>query len=216
MADAGQVFDKFLKLPDYQKLITLGVVIALLAVGYYYGIHAPKVIELEAKQQELTKLNAQYSEQQRVLANIENFRQELREMQGQFKEALKQLPNSSEIPALLSNISALALESGLEIVLFKPAPQTAKGFYADIPVAMQVRGNYHDIGYFFDKVAKLDRIVNIEDISMKKSSKKSSSTQDDIRLEAKFSTVTFKFLDETKVKKSPKGKKRKKGKRKKK
>ena len=67
MADAGQVFDKFLKLPDYQKLITLGVVIALLAVGYYYGIHAPKVIELEAKQQELTKLNAQYSEQQRVL-----------------------------------------------------------------------------------------------------------------------------------------------------
>ena len=215
MADAGQVFDKFLKLPDYQKLITLGVVIALLAVGYYYSIHAPKVIELEAKQQELTKLNAQYSEQQRVLANIENFRQELRVMQVQFKEALKQLPNSSEIPALLTNISTLALESGLEIVLFKPAPQLAKGFYADIPVAMQVRGNYHDIGYFFDKVAKLDRIVNIEDISMKESRKKSKAVQDNIRLDAKFSTVTFKFIDETKVKKSSKGKKGKKGKRRK-
>ena len=135
-------------------------------------------------------------------------------MQTQFKEALKQLPNSSEIPALLTNISTLALESGLEIVLFKPAPQLAKGFYADIPVAMQVRGNYHDIGYFFDKVAKLDRIVNIEDISMKNSRKKSKAVQDDIRLDAKFSTVTFKFLDETKVKKSSKGKKGKKRKRK--
>jgi len=172
MADAGQVFDKFLKLPDYQKLIALGVVIVLLCVGYYYGIHAPKVLELETKQQELTKLNAKYSEQQRVLANIENFRQELRDMQEQFKDALKQLPNSSEIPALLSNISSLAQESGLEITLFKPAPELAKGFYADIPVSMKVRGNYHDIGYFFEKIAKLDRIVNIENISMKASRKR--------------------------------------------
>ena len=62
-------------------------------------------------------------------------------MEAQFEEALKQLPNSSEIPALLSNISALAQESGLEIVLFKPAPELAKGFYADIPVAMEVKGN---------------------------------------------------------------------------
>jgi Tfp pilus assembly protein PilO len=79
---------------------------------------------------------------------------------------------------------------------------------------MQVRGNYHDIGYFFDKVAKLDRIVNIEDISMKKSSKKSSALQADIRLDAKFSTVTFKFIDESKVKKSSKGKRGRKRKKK--
>ncbi len=215
MADAGQVFDKFFKLPDYQKFIILGVLIALLAVGYYYGIHAQKVVELEAKQQELTKLNAKYSEQQRVLANIEQFRAELRDMQEQFKEALKQLPNSSEIPALLSTISSLAQESGLEIVLFKPTPELAKGFYADIPLSMEVRGNYHDIGFFFDKVAKLDRIVNIEDISMKAPRAKSKGSQDATRLEAKFSTVTFKFLDENKVSKSKKGKKKKKRKKRK-
>ena len=79
-----------LHLPDYQKMIALGVLIALLAVGYYYVSHAPKALELEAYQQELTKLNAQYSEQQRVLANIENFRQELRGMQAKFEEALKE------------------------------------------------------------------------------------------------------------------------------
>ena len=164
MADAGQVLDRILKLPDYQKMIMLGAVVLLLAAAYYYGLHAPMVVELDAKKQELTKLNAQYSEQQRVLANIDNFRQELRQMQVQFEESLKQLPNSSEIPALLSNISGLAQESGLEIQLFKPAPEVAKGFYADIPVAVEVRGDYHDIGYFFDKVSNLDRIVNIENI----------------------------------------------------
>jgi len=212
MADAGQMLDKFLKLPDYQKLISLGAVIALWVVGYYYGIHAPKALEYETKQQELIKLRAQHSEQERVLANIENFRQELRAMEAQFKEALKQLPNSSEIPALLSNISALAQESGLEIVLFKPAPELAKGFYADIPVAMEVKGTYHDIGYFFDKISNLDRIVNIENIAMQASRKKSKGSQIDNRLDAKFSTVTFKFMDEVQAPAAAKGKKGKKGK----
>jgi len=214
MADAGQMFEKFLRLPDYQKLIALGTVIVLLVVGYYYGIHAPKVLELETRQNELTKLNAQYSEQQRVLANIDNFRRELRVMQGQFEESLKQLPNSSEIPALLSNISALAQESGLEILLFKPAPELPKGFYADIPVAMEVRGNYHDIGYFFDKVASLDRIVNIENITMNPAKKQGKNVQTDSRLSAKFTIVTFKFIEEVKapVAKGKKGKKGKKSK----
>ena len=212
MADAGKIVDKFLKLPDYQKFCMLGAVIVLLFVGYYYGIHASKVLELESKQQELIKLNAQHSEQVRVLANLENFRQELRDMQAQFEEALKQLPNSSEIPALLSNISTLAQESGLEILLFKPAPELAKGFYADIPVAMEVKGNYHDIGYFFYKVSKLDRIVNIENISMQPARSQSKGTQFDNRLAAKFSTVTFKFIDEVKAPVAAKGKKGKKGK----
>lgn len=212
MADAGQMVDKFLKLSDYQKLFLLGALIVLLAVGYYYGIHAPKILDLEAKQQELIQLNAKHSEQVRVLANIENFRQELRGMQAQFDEALKQLPNSSEIPALLSNISSLAQESGLEIQLFKPAPELAKGFYADIPVAMEVRGNYHDIGYFFYKVSNLDRIVNIENIFMQPSRKKAKGAQIDHRLEAKFSTVTFKFIDEGQAPVDAKGKKGRKGK----
>lgn len=212
MADAGKMVDKFLKLPDYQKLFMLGAVIALLFVGYYYGIHASKVLELEAKQQELAKLNAQHSEQVRVLANLENFRQELRGMQAQFEEALKQLPNSSEIPALLSNISALAQECGLEIQLFKPAPEIAKGFYADIPVAMEVKGNYHDIGYFFYKVSNLDRIVNIENIFMQPARKQAKGAQIDNRLAAKFSTVTFKFIDEVQAPVAVKGKKGRKAK----
>ncbi|MBM4309394.1 MAG: pilus assembly protein PilO [Deltaproteobacteria bacterium] len=212
MADAGQMFEKFLKLPDHQKLIALGALIVLLSVGYYYGIHAPKVLELESRQNELTKLNAQYSEQQRVLANIDNFRNELRAMQVQFEESLKQLPNSSEIPALLSNISALAQESGLEILLFKPAPELAKGFYADIPVAMEVKGNYHDIGYFFDKVASLDRIVNIENISMAPAKAQAKGMQLESRLHAKFTIVTFKFIDEVKAQVPAKGKRRQRGK----
>jgi len=210
MADAGQIFEKFLKLPDYQKLSALGAFLVVLAVGYYYVIHAPKVQELVSRQDELTKLNAQYSEQQRVLANIDNFRRELRSMQSQFEVSLKQLPNSSEIPSLLSNISTLAQESGLEILLFKPAPELPKGFYADIPVAVEVKGNYHDIGYFFDKVASLDRIVNIENISMMPGRNRGKNAQFDSRLNAKFTIVTFKFIEEVKAAAPAKGKKKQK------
>ena len=208
MAESGQMLDKFIKLPDYQKLIALGVLIVLLGVGYYYGIHKDKVIEYNDKKAELEKLEAKHSEQLRILANIEHFRQELRVMQAKFQEALKQLPNSSEIPALLSNISSLAQESGLEIQLFKPSSEIAKGFYADIPVAVEVKGNYHDIGYFFDKVAKLDRIVNIENISMKANKRRQQrGAKRDTRLTSKFSVVTFKFIDEVKSTDSAKGRK---------
>jgi type IV pilus assembly protein PilO len=208
MAESGQMLDKFIKLPDYQKLIALGVLIVLLGVGYYFGIHKDKVIEYNDKKAELEKLEAKHSEQQRVLANIEHFRQELRVMQAKFQEALKQLPNSSEIPALLSNISSLAQESGLEIQLFKPSAEIAKGFYADIPVEVEVKGNYHDIGYFFDKVAKLDRIVNIENISMKANKRRQTrGAKLDTRLTSKFRVVTFKFIDEVKSTGDAKGRK---------
>jgi len=199
MADTAQVFAKFLKLPEYQKMIILGAVILLLSVGYYYGIHAPIALELEEKQQDLARLNAQHSEQQRVLANIDIFRRELQSMQAQFDESLKQLPNSSEIPALLTNISTLAQESGLQILLFKPAPEIARGFYADIPVSMEVLGSYHDIAYFFDKVSNLDRIVNINDISLQPVRAGGRGGHFDGRLNAKFSIVTFKFIEEGKA-----------------
>jgi len=144
----------------------------------------------------------------KFLANLPKFRKENEELKIKFKELLKLLPNTKEIPSLLTNISNLAQDCGLEILLFKPQKEIPRGFYADIPVEMQVNGDYHNIGHFFDKVSKLERIVNIADISIAVSSKKGNDA-DKPKLNSKFKAITFKFIE--KEVKSVKKKKKKKG-----
>jgi len=144
----------------------------------------------------------------KFLANLPKFRKENEELKIKFKELLKLLPNTKEIPSLLTNISNLAQDCGLEILLFKPQKEIPRGFYADIPVEMQVNGDYHNIGHFFDKVSKLERIVNIADISIAVSSKKGNDA-DKPKLNSKFKAITFKFI-EKEVKSVKKKKKKKK------
>ena len=97
-----------------------------------------------------------------------------------------------EIPDLLSAISSAGRESGLEIMLFKQKPERFQDFYAEVPVDVLVRGNYHQVATFFDRVGQLDRIVNVSDISMK-----DPKTEDGTMVvNTACSAVTFRFLDE--------------------
>lgn len=188
--------EKILKLPTPQKAGIIVAIIVVFFVLYYFLIDKPARAELASKEQERIKLQAESDEQQKILANLPKFKQELKDLQVQFEESLKLLPNTREIPNLLSNISSLAHNSGLEIMLFQPKPEKEQDFYANIPVAMKVRGKYHDFGYFCDKVSKLDRIVNINDIQL--SSKSTRKNTEPGILEAKFSATTFKFIEKAK------------------
>ncbi len=206
MADFS--LDTIIKLPNSQKLLVLGAAIAVIIGAYVYFIHMPARVKLQQHQEQLTKLQAQYEEQQKVLANLPKFRKELQQMELKLQESLKQLPNTREIPSLLTNISTLARECGLEIILFQPKPESNKGFYAEIPVEMNVFGRYHNLGYFFDRVSKLNRIVNISNLKMKAHKSKSKTTQRG-SLEASFQAVTFKFIEQKKATKSGQKKRRK-------
>lgn len=200
--------DKIIKLPNQQKFLILGAVIAAVVGSYIYFIEMPSRETLKSKQQNLTKLQAKHNEQKKVLANLPKFKKELTDLQIKFEESLKQLPNTREIPSLLTNISNLARDCGLEIFLFQLKPEVSKGFYADIPVDMKVTGKYHNLGYFFDRLSKLNRIVNISDILMR--SKKAKDAEPG-SLEASFKAVTFKFIEKATDIGKKKGRKRKKG-----
>ena len=76
------------------------------------------------------------------------------------------LPKESEIPKLLTDISALGRNAGLDFLTFKPLADIPKDFYAEIPVTINVRGPYHNMGYFFDQVSKLARIVSVSNVKM--------------------------------------------------
>jgi type IV pilus assembly protein PilO len=102
-------------------------------------------------------------------------------------------------------VSKSGQDAGLEFLLFQPKPEIAQDFYAEIPVAIQVVGNYHNVAVFFDQVSKMSRIVNIKDLTMKPSS-------DGASLDTNCTAVTYKFIEQSKQKsqKGKKGKKKKK------
>jgi type IV pilus assembly protein PilO len=116
----------------------------------------------------------------------------VRELSAQLRLAEARLPDQKEIPDLLSAVSSAGRESGLEILLFRQKPERFQDFYAEVPVEVLVRGNYHQVATFFDRVGKLDRIVNVSDISMK-----SPNVEGDTMIvDTACSAITFRFLDE--------------------
>jgi type IV pilus assembly protein PilO len=128
----------------------------------------------------------------------------MKEAEAQFKLAMKKLPEKEEIPSLLTSISDSGQQVGLDFLLFEPKPERAKEFYAEIPVAMSIMADYHNLAIFFDQVARLSRIVNIRDIRIGHTKSKDSN-----ELSTRCTAVTYKFI-ETPPKKKSKKKSRKK------
>jgi type IV pilus assembly protein PilO len=188
--------NKVLKLPNTQKIGVLVLLLAVMIGAYINYVFMPQRDFYNSQKDEIVKLQTKFNEQQSILANLPRFQQELKVLQLAFDDALKMLPNAREIPNLITSISTNAQESGLEIQLFQPKPEVPMDFYAQIPVQMKVTGRYHQIGAFFDKLAKLPRIINIEDlqITLRKQAQAKSSA---ITLEASFNATTFKFIEKT-------------------
>jgi len=141
--------DSIVKLPRVQKIaILVGAVVVLIGL-YWFLLYKGHSEKLEAQRTILTKKQQELHEQKVILANLPKFRQETEEMKAKRQVALKQLPNKKDIDKLLKDISYHAIESGLDILLFKPAKEVKKNFYAEIPVELKLSGTYHDFGLFF-------------------------------------------------------------------
>ena len=133
--------------------------------------------------------------------NLDLYRQQLREIDNSFGALLKQLPNKSQMDALLVDINQAGLGRGLQFDLFKPAPQeTMKDFYAELPVSVRVTGSYHDMGQFASDIAQLSRIVTLNDIVIGPAGKDGSVLAMDT------TAKTFRYLDEEEVAKQKKAK----------
>jgi type IV pilus assembly protein PilO len=190
--------DKVIKLPNSQKLTMLAILLLAMGAAFIYYVFIPQRETYKIQRENIVKLQTKFNEQQSILANLPRFKQELKMLQTAFDDALKMLPNAREIPNLITSISTNAQESGLEIVQFQPKPEVAKDFYAQIPVQMRVIGRYHQIGTFFDKLAKLPRIINIEDLQIvSRKDTKAKSKAFVATLDASFNATTFKFIEKT-------------------
>ena len=112
-------------------------------------------------------------------------------MEKRLKQALRQLPDSKELPGLLTDVSSLGKNAGLEFKAFRPRDEIAKDFYAEVPIEIEFSGDFHDIARFFDKVSKLPRIVNVSQLEMEIAGQEFGST----RLKVHGEATTFRFLE---------------------
>ena len=177
---------------------------ALLLAGYWF-VWKDQFDALDQARQEEVKLRAEFLDKKKQSVNLDLYRQQVKEIEQAFGALVRQLPNKSEMDALLTDINQAGLGRGLEFELFKPAPQeTVKDFYAELPITIRVSGTYHDLGRFASDVAQLPRIVTLNDISI------TQNPAGNLTMDA--TAMTYRYLDDEEVAKNKKAAKDKGGK----
>ena len=146
--------------PVLPKLgVLLALLIAIVAAGYWFD-WSKQWNQLTASRVKEDDLRKQFLEKKAQAINLEAYRKQLADIEQSFGAMLKQLPNKSEMEALLSDINQAGLGRGLQFELFKPAAtEVMSDFYAELPITVKLTGNYHDIGAFTSDVSQLSRIV---------------------------------------------------------
>ncbi len=177
--------------PALPKILLLtGIVVVILALGYFLD-WKDQWETLETAQAEEGKLKVQYTEKKAKAINFELYAQQLSEVEQSFGALVKQLPNRSEIDALLTDINQAGLGRGLQFELFRPAAQEKMAeFYAELPIRLRITGTYHDMGAFASDIAQLPRIVTLNDIAI---------TNDKGNLVLDADAKTFRYLDEEEI-----------------
>jgi type IV pilus assembly protein PilO len=199
-------FEKIEKLTKVQRIAISAAIFALIAGGFIYLLFWPKFEKITKLNKNLGDLEKKLETAKRNAKDLKKFQAKMKEAEAQFQLAMKKLPEKEEIPSLLSSISNSGQRVGLEFLLFEPKAEKKREFYAEIPVAMNIKGDYHNMAIFFDQVARLSRIVNIKNIQMTRAKGKENRGE----LSTKCMAVTYKFIDTP-----PKNKKKKKKKRRK-
>jgi type IV pilus assembly protein PilO len=143
--------------------------------------------QLEAGQKEEETLRQSWVAKKQQAVNLDAYRQQLKDIEQQFGALLKQLPNKSEVDALLTDINQAGLGRGLEFELFRPGAPRVADFYSELPIQIKVTGSYHDMGAFASDVAQLSRIVTLTNIAIQ-------GDKNGLSMEAV--AKTFRYLDE--------------------
>ncbi|MBF0302899.1 MAG: type 4a pilus biogenesis protein PilO [Desulfamplus sp.] len=191
---AAPFFEKVGGLSKVHRIIISILTFSIMIGGYFYFIVLPRwdnIASLEKKSEELKQQLATY---RKKAARLEEFRRKKKEKEDEFYKALAALPDAKEIPSLLTAVSKSGSDSGLEFLLFKPEPEVLKDFYAEIPVSINVKGGYHQIAQFFDRVSQLSRIVNIKDIVI-------NYDKDGGLLTASCKAITYRFVEKSEIEK---------------
>lgn len=197
--------EKIINLPIKQKLAALAVLLLAIGTGFFFGLEKPKMDELKALQGKLGKARADVAETRKMALNLPKLKKEFIGLQSDLDNALTELPNSKEIPSLLTTITSAGKTAGLDFLTFKPRGEIPKEFYSEVPVDITVYGPFTGIANFFVAVGKLPRIVNISNVSF--ADIRNDKGRNFVKVNCQ--ATTFRFLEKSESK-DPKDDKKKK------
>jgi type IV pilus assembly protein PilO len=161
----NSLLEKLEALEPKQRWMICGLMALLLAgIGYY--LHSTNAENLDALRVEVDDLQQSVQKHQAIAIRLDDLKARLAALDEALKVAITLLPETREIPELLTQISQLGSNSGLEFRLFKPEPERPADFYAEVPVSLAIQGSFHDLGRFFNHLSQLTRIVNVTDIKI--------------------------------------------------
>ena len=169
--------------------VLVGVFLALLLAGWWF-VWVDQLDALESKEREEQTLRDQFVAKKKQAVNLDLYVQQLSEIDRSFGALLKQLPNKSEVEALLVEINQAGMGRGLQFDLFKPGAEQVQDFYAELPISVRLTGTYHDFGAFAGDIGKLSRIVTLNNISIVDNPQRKDGS---LMLDA--ITKTFRYLD---------------------
>lgn len=185
------------------KIGSMLILLGLLLLAGYWFVWKAELETLDQARQEELKLRAEFLDKKQQAVNLDVYRQQVTEIEQAFGALLRQLPNKSEMEALLTDINQAGLGRGLEFELFKPGQETPKDFYAELPISIKVTGSYHDLGRFASDAAQLPRIVTLNNIAI------ASAPSGNLVMDV--TAMTFRYLDEEELQKNKKAAKDKGG-----
>lgn len=185
-----------LERPVGQRIGILVGTLLLVGLLLWTNFYSPNYEEFTDANKKIDSLRTEVAKEKRLAMNLERFKKEVRALDVQLEFALQELPDKSEIPELLSSVSSLAKEAGLDVNLFKVNAERFDDFYVRVPVEISVVGSFHQVASFFDEVAHLPRIVNIGQIEILEPKIKNGV----VNLRVNCIATTFRYLTADEIK----------------
>ena len=170
------------------------VFILIIAAGIYFDT-TNQLASLKTVERKEVELKSEFSVKADQAAKLDLYKEQLAEMQASFQAILRQLPEKTDVESLLVDVSQTALANGLEIKKFKPSAEQKKGFYAELPIALEVSGTYHDLASFISGVAALPRIVTMHDLKLEQKKGTEEQPAND-KLQMTATAKTYRYLRE--------------------
>jgi type IV pilus assembly protein PilO len=177
-----------------KKMLLVLLIASLIPAGYWYLVNRGQSKTIDALRSDLSNKQAKLNENEAIARNLPRFKEEVEKLNGELTKVVEELPNSREIPNLLETISNLAAINGLEVIFLKPNNDVDKGFYAEVPIQVKVRGGYHEVGLFLDSIAKLPRIINVSNVTL--GNPRSEERQEGVILDVNATATTYRYMEQ--------------------
>ena len=173
--------------------ILLLIFVVVIGLGLYYDTN-DQLTQLERHEKKETELKDVFKIKANRAAKLELYKEQLAEMRISFGALLRQLPEKTDVESLLVDVSQTGLASGLEIKKFKPGPEEKKGFYAELPITLDVSGSFHQLASFISGIAALPRIVTISNLKLSPIASTDNTSQSKLSMSA--TAKTYRYLQE--------------------